>query len=167
MLPVYSLSGGKNPSVSSYHIYIWNTQPYLSLPNSSFSVRSFCLKHCLFFLHQRDQLFQPLHSALHSSAFQQQKALVPMQNLFHPHDFFPSCKCCSCLWSSCAVFTPTCSSFCFYSTSPCHSTAVSVLNVFPCFGSHPIHHFSLTICISLAHACYWKSAPVLRARKLK
>lgn len=96
VLPIYSLSGGKNPSVSSCSIYIWNTQPYLSLANSFFSVRSFCLEHYLFFLHQRDHLFQPLHSALHSSAFQQQEAVVPMQNLFYPHGFFPSCKRRSC-----------------------------------------------------------------------
>lgn len=106
VLPIYSLSGGKNPSVSSCSIYIWNTQPCLSSANSFFSVRSFCLKHCLFLLHQRDHLSQPLHSALHSSAFQQQEALVPVQNLFYPHDFFPSCKCYSCrLKFMCSIHT--------------------------------------------------------------
>lgn len=152
LLPIYSLYGEKkNPSVSSCSIYIWNTQPYLSLANSFFSVKSFCLKHYLFFLHQRDHLFQPLHSALHSSAFQQQEALVPMQNLFYPlfMIFFHPANAVPAVWSSCAVFTPTCSSFCFYSMSPFHSTAVSVLNVFPGFLAAILYTTSLWVSASL------------------
>lgn len=56
VLPLYSLSEGKKPSVSSCHIYIWNTQPYLSLANSSFSARSFCLKQFVFSPSERSPL---------------------------------------------------------------------------------------------------------------
>lgn len=150
MLPIYSLSGGKNPSVSSCSIYIWNTQPYLSLANSFFSVRSFCLKHYLFFLYQRDHLIQPLHSALHSSAFQQQEALVPMQNLFYSCDFFSILQMLflpfevHVLYSHLRVVVSA-------STQRLPSSP-QLFQFWMCslfFGSHPIYHFSLSICISL------------------
>lgn len=109
--PCISIIWGKNPSVSYCSIYIWNTQPYLSLANSFFSVRSFCLRCYLVLLHQRDLLFQPLHSVLHSSAFQQQEVLVQMQDLFYPHDFFFLPSAVPAIRSFHAIITPICIQF--------------------------------------------------------
>lgn len=65
-------------------------------------------------------IHQPFSSKRH---WYQCRICFILMIFFHPANAIPA------VWSSCAVFTPTCSSFCFYSTSPFHPTAVSVLNV--------------------------------------
>lgn len=168
--PCISIIWGKNPSVSYCSIYIWNTQPYLSLANSFFSVRSFCLRCYLVLLHQRDLLFQPLHSVLHSSAFQQQEVLVQMQDLFYPHDFFFLPSAVPAIRSFHAIITPICIQFLLpLNVSTPQLVQFWTMSVISAANLHPTLVWvsaSLQHVLTTENRCYW-CVPILTGRKIK